>query len=58
MIPWPFLIMSGCRMAGISTCGSAGQRADCRWCFTTGRRELPPRCGRWNAQRTRVGFAW
>jgi len=36
----------------------SGPPAGFRWCFTTGRPVLPPRCGRSNEQRTRAGFAW
>jgi hypothetical protein len=58
MAAWTFLIMFGCRMADVWTCGSVDPPAGFRWCFTMGRPVLPLRCGRWNERRMRAGFAW
>jgi pimeloyl-ACP methyl ester carboxylesterase len=46
MVAWVLLITFSCRIAGASTCGSAGPLGGFRWCFTTGRPVLPPRSGR------------
>src|SRR5262249_55051699 len=58
MVAWTLLIMFGCRMAGVWTCGSAGPMAAFRWCSTTGLPVLPPRCGPGNERPTRAGFGW